>query len=319
MSNLTNSLKDYLSGFKELSNWNDLTSQEKKETKCKLASYVTLAVPLIALIIYGGSLAYDSLLNRISPTMPEPIAKEAEITDEIGKKVLLQNEKLKEVEETQIKETQTSDSSPFLPEDKKAPIANKINSSTAIISPLTIFSREKLNQVLNDAEEHAFNHSIVETPNNGDCFYAAFAAALNESLSKKYTALEMRKIVSEEINKLNKDNPNNWVKQYLDHEYGNIDSYEDYLTSISDDFEQSLKKNNRAPIWGKEVIDGVILCRHFNVNLHVTEIIPITDEVPKSVDDFVPGDNTYPHNEKYAKEIKIALYSGHFLGLIPSK
>lgn len=199
-------------------------------------------------------------------------------------------------------------------EIEKTPLEEIATRPVKHVSTCTRLCREKLTHMLEDR-----NQKIVETPDDGDCFYGAFAAGISHHIGKEVSLQEIRQIVSNELKKLDAENPDNWVKKAFENRHGEIDTYESYLNYIHEDTATSLK-NGRYPIWGKEAIDGLLLCQYYKVNLSVLEMVPMTD-FPEALEDIADGDSDYPSNEtkRFEATIHMAIYPGHFLGVIPAK
>ncbi|MBS4170263.1 Uncharacterized protein NEOC95_000984 [Neochlamydia sp. AcF95] len=147
---------------------------------------------------------------------------------------------------------------------------------------------------------------------NGDCFFDAFAQALNKKLNKSLTLTDLRRKVSEYVNAL--PSQNNWIKDSLKEEYGNIDSYESYIKGIKHNSSEA-EKNGGYPIWGKPEIDGIILCQLYHVNLKVYEVGDGGD----GMDGLWVAELEYPLNTPYDTTVELALYPGHFLPVYDKK
>jgi hypothetical protein len=76
----------------------------------------------------------------------------------------------------------------------------------------------------------AINKEYGTAIDDGDCFFDAFAQALNKKLNGNLTLTDLRRKVSEYVNTL--PSQNNWIKNSLEEEYGNIDSYESYVKGV---------------------------------------------------------------------------------------
>lgn len=106
----------------------------------------------------------------------------------------------------------------------------------------------------------------------------------------------------------------NWVKQAKQKEYAASDTYEDVRDRIAFDCAESLEKD-LIPIWGREWLEGVILCRLYQVNLRVYTAGCI-DQDPKKIGDdenYYTGEQDYPSNEHYPYTIEMALWPPHFM------
>lgn len=150
---------------------------------------------------------------------------------------------------------------------------------------------------------------------NGDCFWDSFAQGLNRLLERKVTIKELREIVSKEVKRLNQGPENeNWVKRMIDKEVRRAESYEEYLVRVVLDGNEA-SEMRFPPVWGQEARDGVILCRHFQVNLE-THLSGCYDDHPSKMEDqdnFFIGSQNYPYGEKFSSKIEMAIYPGHFV------
>ncbi len=151
---------------------------------------------------------------------------------------------------------------------------------------------------------------------NGDCFFDAFAQLLSLHLKRKVTIKELRQIVSDYVHKLDQGpEEDNWIKKMIQKEYIKMDTYESYKEYIGYTCEEALQKK-WVPIWGQQGREGVILCRHFKVNLIIHEV-GCNDDAAAQVDDmnnyWESDPAIYPRNETYTDKIEIGLYPGHFV------
>jgi hypothetical protein len=176
-----------------------------------------------------------------------------------------------------------------------------IQTKTSNKSTITKVCRKKLEEIL-----AIKNQRYIETSDEGDCFYDAFAVGLlshgktinfrEEKLNEAFRAFqnqtpeeklqnldkiqylrraivrELRYQVKNEIDLIHQQDPdNNWVKQTYASFIGEIDSYEDYKKYVGDDIIACLKKG-RSPIWGRGSIEGTILCRLYRIGLNIGEV-----------------------------------------------
>lgn len=152
---------------------------------------------------------------------------------------------------------------------------------------------------------------------NGDCFFDAFAKSLALVLNLQVTIKELRQIVSDYVNQLDQGpEEKNWIKKMNGKEYAEIDAYEIYKKRLDYTFEEALQKKWHLPSWANQRREGVILCRHYKVNLKIYEVGCLDDHPSKmkDVNNFWTSDpEIFPKNETYEHTIEMGLYPGHFL------
>ncbi|BBI17397.1 hypothetical protein [Neochlamydia sp. S13] len=158
----------------------------------------------------------------------------------------------------------------------------------------------------------AINKEYGTAIDDGDCFFDAFAQALNKKLNGNLTLTDLRRKVSEYVNTL--PSQDNWIKNSLEEEYGNIDSYESYVKGVKYNSSEA-EKHGGYPIWGKSEIEGVILCHLYQVNLKVYEVGDGGD----GVDGLWVAELEYPLSTPYDTTVELALYPGHFLPVYDKK
>lgn len=190
-------------------------------------------------------------------------------------------------------------------------IENKIplNPNPKKVSPRTVKCLDKLQEVLSTTSRY-YGQAI----DNGDCFFDAFAQSLNQVQSKNLTVKDLRLAVKEYLENL-KDTK--WIEELLNVSSAKPKcSYEDFKDKVGyagDQIDYAL--------WGEERIEGVILCRLYNVNLKVYEVGVYSEEaseIEKNENYWIGEDNVYPINEKYEQIVEIALYPHHFIPVFTS-
>lgn len=168
---------------------------------------------------------------------------------------------------------------------------------------------------------------------DGDCFFDAFAQALNRALGSDLTDKDLRKLLSEHAN-----NPENQLELmfFLGKDFSAIQTvrFKNPQSPTETEMEKSFKaqKNNKLafeeykqkvgksiedgiPMWGREYIEGEFLCEIFGVNLRV---YGVSQEEPKDplvhyVEDFPKQPTDVFKRLKDKPTIEIALYPGHFI------
>ncbi|GAB6021642.1 hypothetical protein CHUAL_004226 [Chamberlinius hualienensis] len=112
---------------------------------------------------------------------------------------------------------------------------------------------------------------------NGDCFFDAVAQALNQILteSSKATAKSLRQlcgVISVTVENEEKE----WLENALKLEDGyEINEYGFRICYTARDLEKmpiiASRLNLPTPIWGRAEIEGRIICKHYNIKLHLIE------------------------------------------------
>ena len=174
----------------------------------------------------------------------------------------------------------------------------------------TLKCHEKLTQELN-----VVGKELGKAVDNGDCLLDSFGQGLSKHLGREVTIKELRLQLSAFIQKLDQGPDSaNWFKQAKQKEYAASDTYEDVRDRIAFDCAESLEKGF-IPIWPQEWLEGVILCRLYQVNLRVYTAGCIDEDSEKMgyEDNYYSGEQDYPAHEHYPHTIEMALWPPHFM------
>jgi len=158
---------------------------------------------------------------------------------------------------------------------------------------------------------------LMETSDNGDCYYDAFSKSISLILGRIITIEDLRNMVSDYVN-----NPANDLSKVMRILKDNFNEFKNY---VHEDY-QMAKANGRNPVWGNTQIDGEILCRYF-FNLNLREISEgFFDEGLKLQDGLavetnrVAGDVFYQWAslpETRLNTVFIGNIPNHYLAIIP--
>lgn len=176
----------------------------------------------------------------------------------------------------------------------------------------------------------------LQTINNGDCFYDAFAIGLSKVTGQTFTVQNLKDRLKNEVDRIHSQDPdNNWIKKACgeDLKKGGLDDYEKYRTLVGISYQTALAESKRKkskgekddtifPPWGRPEIDGELLCRLYNVKINVISVEvartyerePLPDTDP---DKYFINEEAYPKGEASNSPylIEIAAYPDHFMAV----
>lgn len=137
-------------------------------------------------------------------------------------------------------------------------------------------------------ETSTFNHCLPSTLNpgkaidNGDCFFDAFAQCINQINQTDVNTIKTVRMVCYDFYSKNMPLVDEWNRA----EYGGIDSGEDGYYFIQYTAEEcELHFHGRAPIWGRPIVEGRILCREYQLEC----ILVIEMVVDPETKQAIPG------------------------------
>jgi len=315
----------------------DIKSQEEIEvTKEEISSV-------------GEEIIEEMSEENEEPDPPQEILKAiADITTEVREEVRLRQEKELENEELDVEEQEGIDLSENeyryaevdyeeeLPDYENVVLVNlddEINEAEKILNKgiSTRVCRKALDSLL-ATQNKAMD---LETRDDGDCFYDAFARGLSTIKGQTFTVQNLRDRLKVEVERLH-DSEGNWVKVACTEEKDGIDSYEKYRTMVGTSFQTvvdeiksreaagEVVENPTYPPWGRPEIDGELLCKLFNVKLEITSVeVKRTfegdeDQLP-DIDPakYFISEEVYPKKNVLDTDsvVEIAAYPGHFLAV----
>lgn len=153
---------------------------------------------------------------------------------------------------------------------------------------------------------------------NGDCFYEAYAQGLSAALDQEVTGKELRRVVKAYADKYPE---NSWINT----SHSDKQHLIDWKQQVEDDYTSATRKGS-VPFWGAPELDGLILSRHFGVNMVVLgeEYNDRFNGPTKALDLILKEENRVFSYQKYklmeepaAKNVHIAYFGNHFMAIVP--
>ncbi|MBN9377784.1 MAG: hypothetical protein BGO14_04385 [Chlamydiales bacterium 38-26] len=164
-----------------------------------------------------------------------------------------------------------------------------------------VILRNKIKEIMPD-------HALHCTQDDGNCFWDAFAQSLSSVLSKKITISDLRKAVHQYMQEADATKEDELRKKYAGPE-----TFEEWKEQLLHD-----GSNGELPSWGSVELEGEILGEIYHVNIWKVEVGPYSDEVDfTDVDNFWYGDDQILISPDFNHTVRIALYPGHFLAILP--
>lgn len=116
-------------------------------------------------------------------------------------------------------------------------------------------------------------YQIGEAFSRGDCFYDAFAQALNQLKNTgAHTIKSLRTQCANIVRSFKADSPEQKWLQKLIPDQGNLAAYNMKVDLTADECTNVDFGLDKHAIWGNPDIDGVLLCKKYGVNLHIIDI-----------------------------------------------
>lgn len=117
-----------------------------------------------------------------------------------------------------------------------------------------------------------------EAVGGGDCFYDSVAQCINQMFDLEVTIKSLRKICQtfayKELN-----NPESWLREALKLDSDEINELTDYANRVqycAEDFNKNIEEIKvlglLQPIWGRPYVEGRIICKYYNIKLHILEL-----------------------------------------------
>ncbi|WP_406722172.1 DnaJ domain-containing protein [Wolbachia endosymbiont (group B) of Archips podanus] len=118
---------------------------------------------------------------------------------------------------------------------------------------------------------HPENFYVGKASANGSCFFDSFRQSLEQQKSIRVTVEQLRKDCKDfAIN-----NPPQWFIDKIKDDRDNIGNEFINRGVTRDQYIEEVKNDN---FWGRPEIEGIILCRKYNVRLHIIEKYTINNE-----------------------------------------
>lgn len=164
-----------------------------------------------------------------------------------------------------------------------------------------VMLRDKINEIMPD-------HALHYTQDDGNCFWDAFAQSLSSVLSKSVSIKELRQAVHQYVQEADAIKEEDLRKKYAGPE-----TFEEWKEQLLHD-----GSNGELPSWGSVELEGEILGEIYHVNIWKIEAGPYNDDVDfTDPNNFWYGDDQIVLSPDFSKNVRIALYPGHFLAILP--
>jgi serine/threonine protein kinase len=170
----------------------------------------------------------------------------------------------------------------------------------------------------------------------GDCFFDGISQQLENMnifipLDEKQQNVpghkKLRLLCDQEVKKLNKWGENNWIKQAIERDGQNYQTYLATIQYTAPEMEDLKKKNffSGIAIWGNQNIEGRIICQKLSIKLHIIEIMIDYDDNVVFEHRLTDGTESRQLREQEMDEIykdpravHLAVYQGslHFVPII---
>lgn len=164
-----------------------------------------------------------------------------------------------------------------------------------------VILRNKIKEIMPD-------HELRYTQDDGNCFWDAFAQSLSSVLSKKFTINDLRRAVHQYVQEADVTK-----EEELRKKYAGPETFEEWKEQLLHD-----GSNGELPSWGSVELEGEILGKIYHVNIWKLEAGPYSDEVDfTDANNFWYGDDQILISSDFNNHVRIALYPGHFLAILP--
>ncbi|WP_341816186.1 ankyrin repeat domain-containing protein [Wolbachia endosymbiont (group B) of Elophila nymphaeata] len=126
-----------------------------------------------------------------------------------------------------------------------------------------------------DNPELPENFKVGQAIGGGDCFFDSVAKGLKQLKPEMDFTVKSLREVCKRFAQSQLENDQSWLKGALRNEAEPISVYVPRIEFTADDIEQKSGSVNvlelTSPIWGRSEIEGRIICKEYNVKLHVVE------------------------------------------------
>lgn len=126
-----------------------------------------------------------------------------------------------------------------------------------------------------DNPELSENFKVGQAIGGGDCFFDSVAKGLKQLKPEMDFTVKSLREVCKRFAQSQLENDQSWLKGALRNEAEPISVYVPRIEFTADDIEQKSGSVNvlglTAPIWGRSEIEGRIICKEYDVKLHVVK------------------------------------------------
>lgn len=262
--------------------------EEKESAESPIPKVTKLATPLI------------TTTPIVSPSIPFKKSEENEnqkLLDPSSQEVASLSEDSPSSSSSEKIEEKDSAKGEYIPELKK----NRGEGVSERTYYSLFFLRNKIKEIMPD-------HALHYTQDDGNCFWDAFAQSLSSVLSKKITVNDLRKAVHQYVQEADAT-----IEEELRKKYAGPETFEEWKEQLLHD-----GSNGELPSWGSVELEGEILGKIYHVNIWKVEAGPNSDEVDfTDANNFWYGDDQIPLSPDFNHNVRIALYPGHFLAVLP--
>jgi len=126
-----------------------------------------------------------------------------------------------------------------------------------------------------DNPELPENFKVGQAIGGGDCFFDSVAQGLKQLKPEMDFTVKSLREVCKRFAQSQLENDQSWLKKALKNEAEQINVYVPHIEFTANDIEQKSESVNvlglTSPIWGRSEIEGRIICKEYNVKLHIIE------------------------------------------------
>ncbi len=116
---------------------------------------------------------------------------------------------------------------------------------------------------------------LGEAVGSGDCFFDSVAQGLKQLKPEMDFTVKSLREICKKFAQSQLENDQSWLKGALTNENEGINVYIPRIGYTASDIEQKSESVNalrlNSPIWGRSEIEGVMICKEYNVKLHIVE------------------------------------------------
>ncbi len=131
------------------------------------------------------------------------------------------------------------------------------------------------------------NFKVGQAIGGGDCFFDSVAQGLKRLKPEMNFTVKSLREACKKFAQSQLENDQSWLKEALKNENEQINEYIPRIEFAANDIEQKSRLINvfglTSPIWGRSEIEGRIICKEYNVKLHIIEKHVVVEEVDKEL------------------------------------